>query len=150
MHSKHRYDPKQLGVGVVHVHETKPHALSHANTITTEEQQETDRREREARAMFDGLPETDRDILRLSQRLDGIRESRLQFPASKRDEQEQAGWLFVQTLKGGYVLMVKSFPTQLMHEEIASRLGISVRRVRYRLSLMSADLVRFSVLKGWV
>lgn len=143
--------PKDLvGYSILPVHETPPHALSHANTEATDAQLEQDRLERAARSEFDQMLASDREILRLSQRLDGVREVRLQFPRAKREDQEQSGWLFVQALKHGYVLMVKSFPTQLTHAEIADRMRLTTRQVRYRLSKMSRDLVRFAVLRGWV
>lgn len=152
MLSKHRYNPKDLGSGITKpVRETKPHALSHANTETTEEQENMDTLEREARRLFDALTPLDREILRLAHAVQEPREVKMPFPASMRDEQEKAGWFFVESKnKGRIVMMVKSFAQRLTHSEIGQRVGLTAYFVRKRLQAMTADLCRFAVMRGWV
>lgn len=150
--SKHRYDPKDFGSGITRpMHETPPHALSHANTETTEEQEQMEAMEREARRQFDSLTDLDREILRLAHAVQEPREVKMPFPASMRDGQEAAGWFFVESKnKGRTVMMVKSFAQRLTHAEIGERVGLTAYFVRKRLQAMTPNLCRFAVLKGWV
>jgi|SRR5579872_4908738 len=149
--SKHRHNPADLGVNVMHVRETKPHALSHANTVTTEEQQELERREREALDGFSGLDPVDREILRLSLARTAARERTMPFPASSREHHEEAGWYFVRYEKKGRIaMMTKSFIGHLRQEDIAAQVGLSVYQVRRRLNGIPGDVVRFAELRGWV
>lgn len=149
MLSKHRYNPRELG-NIMKVKETPPHALSHANTLTSKEQDELAKREREAQTKFDKLDARDREILRLHLVRTESREITMPYPASKRDEMERAGWLYVKQANKGRVLMVKSFVGQLTYAQIASAVGVSERTVQRRLSAMDPAMVRFAELRGWV
>lgn len=150
MLSDHRHDPSKLGNYVVRTKETKPHALSHANTETTEEQEEQARRERDARLKFDKLEPLDRELLRLHLIRTESREVVMPFPASQRDGLERAGWLYTKTSKSGAVMMVKSVPGQLSHAEIGKRVHLSVSQVRRRLSRLDPALVKYAELRGWL
>lgn len=145
-----RVSKEAIGYTVMPVKETAPHALSHANTETTEEQEEQARREREARTMFLELSDIDREILRLHLVRKQPREITMPFPASQRDDMEHAGWMYTKTAKNGYVMMVKTVPSQLTHGEIAERVHLSVSQVRRRLNAMDPSLVKFAELLGWL
>lgn len=149
MLSDHKHDPSKLGNHVIRTKETKPHALSHANTLTTEDQLEDERREREARSKFDALTPVDREILRLHLVRTESREYELPFPASEREDKEAAGWLFVRHTRNGMVRMVKAFIGQLTYEEIAKRVERSERTVQRRLSAMDPSMIRYCEMRGW-
>jgi len=139
-----------IGYGVMPVKETRPHALSHANTITTDEQLELEKRERAARTKFDALGELDREILRLHLVVTGAREGVATFPRDQREKLEQAGWLFRKyTTKGTRVEMVRSYVDKLTYEEIGRRVHCSTRTVQRRLSAMDPAMVKFAELRGW-
>lgn len=149
MLSKHRYNPRELG-NVMKVKETPPHALSHANTEASEDQEKQDQRELEARGKFDELDDLDREILRLHLHNTGIRDHVATFPKSQRDELEKAGWFFrKETSRGARVEMVRSYVGKLTYDEIAGRVGCSTRTVQRRLSAMDPVLVKFAELRGW-
>jgi len=152
MLSKHRYDPRQLGNDVIHVHETPPHALSHANTTATDEQLEQERREREARAKFDALAPIDVEILRLSLERLAVRDIEMPFPAAQRRAREDGGWNFVRYRGAGnrFAIMAKSCIGQWTHREIAVRVGLSVWQVRRRLSALDPLLVKYAEMRGWI
>lgn len=146
-----KLDKHARGYTVMPVKETRPHALSHANTESSDDQLEQDRRERESRQKFDELDDRDRDILRLHLiRLDAV-EHELPFPREQRADKEAAGWLFIRYSGKGerYATMCKSFVGQLDYEEIGERVGCSSRTVQRRLSAMDPVMVKFAELRGW-
>ena len=145
-----RVDREQIGYSIMPVKETAPHALSHANTLTTEEHQEDERREREARSRFLELDDTDRAILRMHlQKVS--REIVRTFPVKDRSDLEVKGWMFRKhTANGRRVEMVCSFILQPTHEDIGHRLGLSARTVLRRLSALDKALVMYAELRGWV
>jgi hypothetical protein len=146
-----KVDKHQVGYGVMPVRETPRHALSQANTEATEEQQELERREREARWKFDALLNADRELLRMYLDRSTPREVRMPFPAGQRAELEQGGWLFVKYTGQGQrtALMVRSFPGQPTQAQMADQLGLSVHQVRRRLSSLDPSMVKFAELRGW-
>lgn len=139
-----------IGYTVMPVKETRPHALSHANTETTEEQEDNARREREARSRFLDLSDLDREILRLHLIRTAPREVLMPFPASQRDGLERAGWLYTKTSKSGAAMMVKTVPGQLTHAEIGEQVHLSVSQVRRRLNALDPALVKYAEMLGWV
>jgi hypothetical protein len=147
-----KVDKHQIGYGVMPVKETPRHALSQANTTTTDDQLEDERREREARRKFDAMPAGDRELLRLSLVRTTAVERRMPFPAGQREGLEASGWHFVKYEGKGNrsALMVKSFVGQLTHAHIAECVGLSVYQVRRRLAAMDALLVRYAELRGWL
>lgn len=139
-----------IGYGVMPVKETKPHALSHANTITTDEQLELERRERACRSKFDALGAVDREILRLHLVVTGARDHVATFPRDQRAELEAAGWFFrKETSRGLRVEMVRSYVGKLTYDEIGKRVHLSTRTVQRRLSAMDPAMVKFAELRGW-
>lgn len=144
-------DRHAIGYTVMPVKETRPHALSYANTESSDEQLEQDKREREARAKFDELIQRDREILRLHLvRLDSV-EHELPFPREQRAEKEAAGWLFIRYSGKAerMATMCKSFVGQLTYEQIGQSVGCSSRTVQRALSAMDPVMVRFAEMRGW-
>ena len=144
-------DRHAIGYTVMPVKETRPHALSHANTETTLEQEDQIRLERGARYKFDNLSVRDREILRLHLvRLDA-KEHTLPFPRGEREAKEAAGWLFVRYSgkAGSIAMMCKSFVGQLTYDEIGERIGCSTRTVQRALSAMDPVMVMFAEMRGW-
>ena len=130
---------------------TPPHALSHANTESSDDQLEQDKREREARQKLDQLSARDREILRLHLvRLDA-KEHTLPFPRGEREAKEAAGWLFVryEGKAGKFAMMCKSFVGQLTYDEIGERVNCSARTVQRALSAMDPVMVMFAEMRGW-
>lgn len=143
--------PHSIGYYFMRVKETPPHALSHANTLTTKEMEEEARREREARSRFDALSELDHQLLQLYLARGQARDHTMPFPAASRDDKEAVGWLFVRYEKKGRIaMMVKSFVGRYTHAEIADRLRLSVWQVRRRLNGIDPALVKFAEMRGWV
>jgi RNA polymerase sigma factor (sigma-70 family) len=141
-----------IGYGVMPVRPTRRHALSDANTLATEEQNEDDRREREARRRFDALTPEAREILRLSLARGASVERRMPFPSAQRKAREAGGWYFVKYAGVGNrtAVMACRVVRHLTHEEIADHLGLSVYAVRRRLSSIGRRLARYAELRGWV
>lgn len=141
-----------IGYTVMPVKETPRHALSNANTDTTEQQEDNVRLEREARDKFDKLSAQDLEILRLSLQREAIVERTMPFPAAQRPTREEGGWDFVKYEGAGNrtAIMTKAFVGQLTQTQIAERVGLSVYQVRRRLSAMDPLLVRYAELRGWV
>jgi hypothetical protein len=151
MLSKHKYNPRDLGSEVMHVRETKPHALSHANTITTDDQLEAEKRERKARLKFDKLPEIDREILRLHLWRGPNVEREQSVPASMRENMQKAMWEFVRYDHAGRTaVMVRSSPDQHNAEDIGRMVYLSASQVRRRLNALDPALVKFAEMLGWV
>jgi hypothetical protein len=139
-----------IGYTVMPVKETPSHALSYANTVTTDEQLELERREREARTKFDALSAVDHEILRLHLVVTGARDHVATFPREQREQLEQAGWYFrKETSRGARVEMVRSFVGKLTYDEIGRRVHLSGRTVQRRLSSMDPAMVKFAELRGW-
>jgi RNA polymerase sigma factor (sigma-70 family) len=141
-----------IGYGVMPIRETRRHALSDANTTATDEQNEEERREREARRRFDGLTPEAREILRLSLARGASVERRMPFPSCQRKAREAGGWYFVRYAGPGNrsCVMACRVVRHLTHEEIAEHMGLSVYAVRRRLSSIGRRLARFAELRGWV
>lgn len=146
-----KVDKHQVGYGVMPVKETPRHALSNANTESTEAQEEVDRREREARWKFDQLNGEDRELLRLYLARSTPREVQMPYPAGQRPALEASGWLFVKYTGNGQrtALMVRSFSGAATQVQMAAQLGLSVHQVRRRLGALDPSMVKFAELRGW-
>lgn len=138
-----------VGYTVMPVKETPPHALSHANTNATEQQNEMDVRERESRAKFDALDALDREILRLHLiRTERVERTMLILPENL-GEYERADWYMKKTARDGRLVIGRQEAGQLHYDEIGRRVGVDERTVRRRLARMSPLMVHFAEAKGW-
>lgn len=131
MHSKHRYNPRELGPEVMHVRETKPHALSRPGD------------DGDAQAALDGerqrklatLTDEERQVIALQGKLFWLSDDLL---VSTDDHEalsnalesgyQQVGYADASTLK----LERQSWrpPT---YEEIGNQIGLSARQVHRRV-----------------
>jgi hypothetical protein len=155
MHSKYRHNPKDIGSGVTRpMHETKPHALSHANTEASDEQLLRDQQEREARARFDALTNEQMALIYWSKFLRGKakKERTDYFPLEERRAREDGGWTFVKK-EGGQAVMTISSSDMLNPDEIGQRMGWGSAagwKVNRKMRKIDGQLMKFAVLKGWV